>query len=292
MDRIRTLATRVGDRFGDFRSRISDVHKKPAKPASPRRTFSTYGEEDIFINPFGVTMRPEKHFENTWENNPYSSQNGRKDDTYERIPDTKVSRQKVARRALGMEDPSMEDYYNEGYRPEPVGECKPSEITTSYEALHYLAKCGRKDMFRTMWRHYRDTRGQGDILHIACRHGHTEMVQALLEQVIDVDLLDPDRVTPIYYAVDSGYEHIVRLLLGKFAVTNVSESVEPGKTILYTAAKKGYLEIVKLTLEHGVNVNEVGEFEYTPLHVAADTGHCDIVKVLLDKNANISALTK
>jgi ankyrin repeat protein len=58
------------------------------------------------------------------------------------------------------------------------------------------------------------------------------------------------------------------------------------------AAWNGHLEIVKLLLEHGADVNAKMEGLGTALHLAASNGHLEIVKLLLENGADVNAKTE
>ncbi|XP_014767550.1 ankyrin repeat domain-containing protein 39 [Octopus bimaculoides] len=60
-----------------------------------------------------------------------------------------------------------------------------------------------------------------------------------------------------------------------------------GYTPLHYASRSGHLEICKLLVEHGANVNcTTASGLATPLHRAAYSGHSSVVKFLLDKGAD------
>jgi len=59
-------------------------------------------------------------------------------------------------------------------------------------------------------------------------------------------------------------------------------------TALIEAAYNGHVEIVKLLIERGANVNLKGEAWYGPLHAAAMGGHVEIVKLLLEHGADVN----
>ena len=66
-----------------------------------------------------------------------------------------------------------------------------------------------------------------------------------------------------------------------------------GKTALNWASKWGHLEIIRLLLEKGANVNIQHEYNHaTALHWASWGGHLEVVRFLIDKGANIEAQTK
>jgi len=55
---------------------------------------------------------------------------------------------------------------------------------------------------------------------------------------------------------------------------------------------KGYLDIVKLFIDHGLNIDSGDRNGSTPLHFAAQEGHFNVVKFLLEKGAEVRAKTK
>lgn len=58
-------------------------------------------------------------------------------------------------------------------------------------------------------------------------------------------------------------------------------------TALHAAAGNGQIEVVRLLLDNGANVNWGDFISGTPLIMAADGGHEDIVTILLAKGANV-----
>ncbi|MDH4241493.1 MAG: ankyrin repeat domain-containing protein [Phycisphaerae bacterium] len=58
-------------------------------------------------------------------------------------------------------------------------------------------------------------------------------------------------------------------------------------TLLIEAAANGHLDVVKLIIENGADVNLKGEAWYGPLHAAAAKGHIEVVKILLENGADV-----
>lgn len=86
------------------------------------------------------------------------------------------------------------------------------------------------------------------------------------------------------YASKNGSLDIIRLLLDKG--TNINETNNLGLTPLYYATLFYREEIVKELLKHNVDL-ELGLYQnnyiYTPLHIACIFGYTSIVKLLLDQ---------
>ncbi len=63
---------------------------------------------------------------------------------------------------------------------------------------------------------------------------------------------------------------------------------ENGYSLLFYAAEKGHMEIVKYLVELGVSIDAYGyATQKTPLGIAVYNGHVEIVKYLVEKGANI-----
>lgn len=88
----------------------------------------------------------------------------------------------------------------------------------------------------------------------ACKMGHKEVVQLLLDHGCPVDLGD-DFGTPLSYACKSGFIDIVKLLTQKGA--NLDLSSKENYCPFITACSMGYLEIAEFLAASGANVNIV-----------------------------------
>jgi serine/threonine-protein phosphatase 6 regulatory ankyrin repeat subunit B len=62
-------------------------------------------------------------------------------------------------------------------------------------------------------------------------------------------------------------------------VAKINAANELGRTSLYLASKKGHLEVVKLLLEKGANINAANK-SGTPLDEAFQMGYLEVIKLL------------
>jgi len=119
------------------------------------------------------------------------------------------------------------------------------------------------------------------VLMLAAAHRCEELVKHLLEHGADID----NKNKALMIATEQRNEKIIGLLLQYGANVNTNDLL--GITPLMNAIRNGYIEIVKLLLENGVNIN-TKVFGITPLIHAIRNGYAEIVKLLLEKGADIN----
>ncbi|KAF3259843.1 hypothetical protein TWF128_003836 [Orbilia oligospora] len=116
----------------------------------------------------------------------------------------------------------------------------------------------------------------------AAEGGYEHIVGRLLKAGTEANLEDNDGLTPLSYAVKEGYEAVVRLLLDVHKSSGSLYDLK-GKTPLTYAAKRGNVAIMKLLLEREFDPDS-GDPEFddkTPLASAVKNGHGEVVKLLL-----------
>jgi serine/threonine-protein phosphatase 6 regulatory ankyrin repeat subunit A len=150
-------------------------------------------------------------------------------------------------------------------------------------------------------------------LHAAAASGNKEVVEQLIKEGADVnehvsELLPFDDVagTPLHVTVSScpwnypyrptawfapegvfnAYYEIVEALLN--AGANAHRTRAWAGTPLHDAARRGLVDIVKLLVSHGVDINCKEDYEgRTPLHLAAGNNCLQVVEYLLSNGAEI-----
>ncbi|ELU17099.1 hypothetical protein CAPTEDRAFT_65990, partial [Capitella teleta] len=116
-------------------------------------------------------------------------------------------------------------------------------------------------------------------LHKAALYGDLNKVKQLAKK--DASPLDKDNRTPLHFAVCHGHSLIVQELLEWKAKVNIADS-EAGRTPLIKAVECCQEECVLLMLEAKANPNLKDSQGDAALHYAARSGNEDIIKMLLD----------
>jgi hypothetical protein len=122
-------------------------------------------------------------------------------------------------------------------------------------------------------------------LHEAARLGAVEVMKALLEGGVPVELMESQGLsrTALGVAADEGQVEAVQLLLAHGA--NPRHRSWNGTPLMLTPASRGHCAVVKALLAGGARAREANPDDNTPLEVAARNGHLDCVSALLEAGA-------
>ncbi|XP_065846586.1 caskin-2-like isoform X2 [Oscarella lobularis] len=163
--------------------------------------------------------------------------------------------------------------------------------------LHLAAWAGRVDQSRLLLRSGADpnalSTNNETALLLAAQYGKTDVASVLLQHKADVGVVGGAGMTALDKACQFGHLEMVELLiqagaLRAFRPLSAEERRDPKRhTPLHLAAKHGHLDIMKVLVSSGMNVN-LETANGTALHEAALYGRRDIVKFLVDNDIDVN----
>jgi ankyrin repeat protein len=141
--------------------------------------------------------------------------------------------------------------------------------------------------------------GEWPLLSIAVANGSPELIELLLAQGNDINEAvktgDYEGWTPLLYAVSENKPELVAMLIENGATTDASgpsmidwvHGDHPITTsALMKAAEIGNVDMIRMLIRAGADIDQADKVGYTALMVAARLGQVDAVKVLLLLGAN------
>jgi len=178
--------------------------------------------------------------------------------------------------------------------------------------LHWAAVGGHLEVARLLLEKGADV-NTGDRedctpLHWAAFKGHLDVARLLIESGADVNAKNNTGWTPLHFAASKGYLDIARLLIEKGADVNAGDACGQWfeendvlyedfcerpllccGTPLHWAAFNGHLEVARLLIESGADINDGNRHSERPLHWAAFKGHLDVARLLIESGADVNA---
>uniref|UniRef100_A0A8C4Y967 Ankyrin repeat and KH domain containing 1 n=1 Tax=Gopherus evgoodei TaxID=1825980 RepID=A0A8C4Y967_9SAUR len=131
-------------------------------------------------------------------------------------------------------------------------------------------------------------------LTLACAGGHEELVvDLLLARGANKEHRNVSDYTPLSLAASGGYVNIIKILLNAGAEINSRTGSKLGISPLMLAAMNGHVPAVKLLLDMGSDINaQIETNRNTALTLACFQGRAEVVSLLLDRKANVEHRAK
>ncbi|XP_065367097.1 protein fem-1 homolog B isoform X1 [Calliphora vicina] len=144
------------------------------------------------------------------------------------------------------------------------------------------------------------------VLYSAAKLNHAKQLVATMNEIqnhelreyllnLKFDEIDGQSITPLTMAAMAGNTMYVKTLLSHYSVDLERECnvifdglVVYGATALWVAAGLGHLQVVKLLVNNGANVNHNTKAQSSPLRAACYAGRLDIVKYLIEHGADVN----
>ncbi|XP_046345060.2 uncharacterized protein LOC124125735 [Haliotis rufescens] len=118
-------------------------------------------------------------------------------------------------------------------------------------------------------------------LHLAAMKGHVPTAEWLLQTGATVNCVNSASRTPLMYAFQNGHIDMVTFLMNNGADIQMVDN-----SCLHRACMTGETNVVKILLDHGMNIEDVGsKFKRTPLMCACRHGKLETAKELKRRHA-------
>ncbi|MEP6847930.1 MAG: ankyrin repeat domain-containing protein [Acidobacteriota bacterium] len=125
-------------------------------------------------------------------------------------------------------------------------------------------------------------------LFMAIAQSDNEAVERSVNEGFDINQKDSEGRTALHIAVEHGNLDIVRFLLDKKAKVNAKDNdmLTPIWMLTEVGDEETKLEILKLLMRHGGDINIRNEEKETLLMMASDDDNIEVVRILLNAGAN------
>lgn len=176
---------------------------------------------------------------------------------------------------------------------------KSNAGVTDITVLHDAAEFSDLTTVRVLLKHKVDFNAVTSMgitaLHIAAKHGYTDIVAELLLHGAKINMLASDMkgssICPLHYAVENNHPAIVATLLDAGVNVDIGRSYSgrDNVTCLHLAVMKQNAEMVRQLLAvPGIDVNTCDSDSATVLHIAARGGFSDIAELLLQHGVDVN----
>ena len=189
------------------------------------------------------------------------------------------------------------------------GKKEVAELLVSNGAdINSRDKFGRPPLYDAFWV------GKRSIVDLLIKKG-AELPKTTGEEIYDAiladdagtvkKLLDKDpglvntkkhdrELMPLHLAAAMNREEIAGLLISKGADLNARDSLENwrarGWSALHWAADNDSIEVIRLLIKNGAEVDDFDKYNQTPLHLAAAEGHLRAAEILISAGAELSSV--
>lgn len=122
-------------------------------------------------------------------------------------------------------------------------------------------------------------------LIIAVGNSYIDTAKILIENGANINAVDIEGWSALSYAVNNGDIEIAKLLL-----TNKAKIKGELLLAIKSPIVESRINIMKLLIENGANINYTDEDGFNPLNIAIESGDMELTKFLITNGANVNSL--
>jgi ankyrin repeat protein len=169
-------------------------------------------------------------------------------------------------------------------QPELLTTVSPMKVSFLMMALYY----DRQDVGNAFL-----AQGYRPDLFEAAALGKVEIVKQYLKEDPDLaNAISPDGFPVLGLACFFDHCETAKLLLLNGADVNTPSTNTQRVMPLHSAAAAKSLELCRILIEYGADVNSTQQDDFTPLHAAAQNGDAAMIRVFLDHGAAVNPRTR
>lgn len=120
-------------------------------------------------------------------------------------------------------------------------------------------------------------------LCLFAHRGDMNAVRTLLDLGANINVVGPDKHTPLFEACMQSHKEMAQLLLERGADIHLPNS--RSDTVLCKMGWHGYTQIGEILLEHGASIDAVNQHGFSALHECCYHGHIEMALMLLRRGA-------
>lgn len=172
--------------------------------------------------------------------------------------------------------------------------------STGSTPMHYMAASGDLDALRLVLSEAspdQTNKQQQTPLHLACEHGHAEVVHALLSARAYINAADANGLRPLHYAALRNHPDVITVPLAFSSSpysTTTADVEAPAQDLwrpLHHAAHHGHTACATALLSSNADIEARTANGFRPLHLTVAAGHTPTVQLLLSRRADVHAAT-
>ena len=128
-----------------------------------------------------------------------------------------------------------------------------------------------------------------DLFHLACKNGQVTLIKNLLKAKVDINALDTEGLSSLHWAAIEGNIEVTKLLISEGANIEIKGTIFKSSPLLF-ACQNGRTKIVQILLENGADINVKGSegSKSSAIHFATQSGKTEIVEILMQKGLDIN----